>query len=355
MAQQPSAFPQKPAPAAPVKNEPGPPDERFWVRYSPHHELPLSSVSSFSIHVLIIGLLLLCAALPFFGRVVHEVPVGAVRIGGGGGKPAGVEEGTGRGTRPPEEVGETETRTDPNPPAEAASRPDLRRLRSPDFLVQFNEDARRFFNQPNPPPNLGKFASLDESIRKKIRPGPAGDASAGRGGSGSRGGRGDGKGPGEGNESGPGKGSGSLTQREKRMLRWTMIFDTNNGPDYLAQLRGLGAILAVPVNEEKREFKLVKRLTPPAQLEDEDVAKINRIYWVDDKPESVRDLMAALGVKIRPSYFVAFMPLELENKLFEMEKAAATGRTEDDIRETKFKVVRKGDQYVPVFASISFK
>jgi hypothetical protein len=44
--------------------------------------------------------------------------------------------------------------------------------------------------------------------------------------------------------------------------------------------------------------------------------------------------------KVRPRYFVAFMPPELEKKLFEMEKAAAEGRAEDDIRETKFKVVR---------------
>jgi hypothetical protein len=354
MVQQPPAVPQKPAPAASVKQEPVLPDERFWVRYSPHHELPLSSVSSFSIHVLIIGLLLLFAALPFFQRVVHEVPVKAVRFGGGG-QPHVSKEGPGPGTRPPEEVGEPDTQPDPNPPAEASRLPDLERLQSPEFLAPFNKDARRFFNQPNPPPNLGKFAALDEAIRKKIRPGPATGASSGHGGDGSGGGRGNGQGPGEGDDSGPGKGSGTLTQREKRMLRWTMVFDTNNGPDYLAQLRGLGAILAIPVNEEKAEFKLVKQLTPPAQLEDEDVAKIKRIYWVDNKPESVRDLMAALGVKVRPRYFVAFMPLELEKKLFEMEKAAAEGRAEDDIRETKFKVVRKGDQYVPVFASISFK
>jgi hypothetical protein len=349
-----NSAPKKDAPAAPVKKEPGLPDERLWVKYSPHHELPLSSVSSFTAHVLAVGMLVICASCTLFNRNVHEVPVEAVRLdAGGGGRPHGADGATGPGSRPPEEVGETNKKPDPNP--ETEKRPDLERIKSPDFQAQFNDDARRFINQPNPPPNLGKVALLDESVRRKIQPGPATDASKGRGGDGSGGGRGGGKGTGEGDRSGPGKSSGSLTQREKRMLRWTMMFDTDNGRDYLAQLRGLGAILAIPTNEEKREFKLVKKLTPPAHLEEEDITKINRIYWVDETPESVRQLMAALGLKIRPNFFVAFMPEELENKLYQLEKAAAKGRPEDDIRETKFRVKRSGDRFEPVFASIAFK
>jgi hypothetical protein len=194
-------------------------------------------------------------------------------------------------------------------------------------------------------------------VRRKIQPGKPQNAGAGGGGTGSGGGTGDGKGTGEGDGSGPGKGSGTLTQREKRMLRWTMLFSTNNGPDYLAQLRGLDAILAIPVKEtaEGREYKLVRNLNSPAQLLDEDIGKIQRIYWIDDKPGSVRDMMAALGLSIRPSHFVAFMPEKLENKLFELEKAKAGGRSEDQINETKFKILRVGDHYEPVVDRISFK
>src|SRR5690242_2739375 len=32
-----------------------PPDERFWQRYSGHHEFPLSGVGSFVVHGLVIG------------------------------------------------------------------------------------------------------------------------------------------------------------------------------------------------------------------------------------------------------------------------------------------------------------
>ncbi len=366
MAQQQPAVPQQPAaatknsapqkgtaPAAAVKNEPDLPEERFWIRYSPHHELPLSSVSSFGIHVLILGLLLLCASLPFFSRTVHEVPVEAVRFeGGGGGKPHGVEGGTGSGSRPPEEIGaEKNVKAEVNPPTE--HRPDLEHLKAPDIKADIEKDGRRVFNQPNPAPSLSNIADLDKSVRIKF--GPRTDASKGRGGSGSGGGRGDGRGTGEGSGTGPGRGSGNLTQREKRMIRWTMHFDTASAQDYLAQLRGLGAILAVPINEEKREFKVINKLTSPAKLEDVDIDKINRIYWVDERPEHARDIMFALGVKLQPNYFAAFFPLELEGNLLKMEMAHANGRPEDAIEHTHFIVKRDGSRYVPVFQRIEFK
>src|SRR5262245_52595677 len=41
-----------------------PPEERFWQRYSPHYEFPISSVSSLAIHVLI-GLTLFLAVMVF--------------------------------------------------------------------------------------------------------------------------------------------------------------------------------------------------------------------------------------------------------------------------------------------------
>ena len=36
-----------------------PPEEKFWQRYSPHSEAPLSGVTSAVVHVLFVGLLLL--------------------------------------------------------------------------------------------------------------------------------------------------------------------------------------------------------------------------------------------------------------------------------------------------------
>src|SRR5262249_13837392 len=106
---------------------------------------------------------------------------------------------------------------------------------------------------------------------------------------------------------------------------------------------------------EGREYKIVRDLNSPAQLLDEDIGKIQRIYWIDDKPGSVRDMMGALGLAIRPSHFVAFMPEELENKLFELEKARAGGRPEAQINETKSRAVRTGTRCEPRVDRISYK
>ena len=38
-----------------------PPEERFWKRYSPHHEFTLSSASSAVVHLLALGILALGA------------------------------------------------------------------------------------------------------------------------------------------------------------------------------------------------------------------------------------------------------------------------------------------------------
>ncbi len=360
MAQQDTAAPAGTLPPPDTKGL-VPPDEAFWIRYSPNHEFPLSSVSSVAVHILALVLLLIFGwlAANVFEKPIHRPPVEAVRFeGGGGGKKTGVGGGPGVDKAAPQEANaEFDPKANPDNLPEPDRRVNLDRIKAPDFQNRFDPEALRILNQPNPPPNLGKIALLDESVRRKIQPGKPQTAGQGDGGSGRGGGKGDGDGTGTGSGRGPGDGKGTLTQREKRMLRWTMLFTTDNGRDYLAQLRGLKAILAIPVKEtaEGREYKIIHDLNPPAQLVDEDIGKIQRIYWIDDKPGSVRDIMGALGLAIRPTHFVAFMPEELENKLFELEKARAGGRPEDQINETKFKVIRVGDRYEPQVDRISFK
>ncbi len=159
-------------------------------------------------------------------------------------------------------------------------------------------------------------------------------------------------GPSDGKDGKGKQGKGKLAEQRDRMLRWSLIFDTHSGRDYVAQLNGLGAILAVPVgtDEKKPDFKIIRDLSArPAKLLDEDIGKIQRIYWVDDKAQSVGDVMTVLGVKEKPSYFVAFMPEELEEKLFKLEKAYLEkhhkGRTEGDILETRFRIKRSDKKY----------
>jgi hypothetical protein len=129
------------------------------------------------------------------------------------------------------------------------------------------------------------------------------------------------------------------------------MFDTRSGSDYLKQLESLGAILAIPKPENPRDYSIVRDLSKrPAELLNEDLSQIQRIYWIDDKPHSVQGVIQALGLQMTPNHFVAFMPQDLEERLANME-LKFMGRKEDHIVATRFKVIPKrgGGYDVTVF------
>ncbi|HEY7156648.1 MAG TPA: hypothetical protein VH575_21950, partial [Gemmataceae bacterium] len=322
-----------------------PPDERFWQRYSPHGELPLSGAGSLALHLLIIGLMLLSAWLAYavFSHTTRSLPVEAVRLdlGGGGGNPHGLGDGPNRGNQPQEVGGDKTQDGAANPDPVDTDRPKLDVQPATSAPIQFDPVATRLIQQTDTTSSRAMQMLAKAGKRPQLADPPQ-KSGRGKGGTGEGGGSGSGKGTGTGD--GRGEGRGKLTQREKRMLRWSMLFDTRSGRDYLAQLQGLGAILAIP-DANGKNYKIIRDLSArPAKLLDEDISQIQRIYWIDDKPESVRDVMAILGVQLQPSHFVAFMPEELEKKLFDLEKAYLKKhhgkRGEDDIIETRFKITR---------------
>src|SRR5438128_8819669 len=90
-----STAPAAPPPSANPNRLLVPPEEKFWKRYSPHNEAPLSGVSSFAVHVLAIPLLLLVALVVSKVNDDDEkrsLPVDVVRVkfSGGGGSKQGV-------------------------------------------------------------------------------------------------------------------------------------------------------------------------------------------------------------------------------------------------------------------------
>ncbi len=175
-----------------------------------------------------------------------------------------------------------------------------------------------------------------ESLRKELRHRNAGDAGAGAGIGGA---------PAEAVNPPPSK--MNLSPRERRMLRWVIEFDTENGDEYLRQLRGLGAVLAIPKGDKDNEYAMIRDPgARPPKLLDEDLSKIERIYWIDDKPSSVARLVHALGLTKVPGHFVAFLPKEVEEKLFR-EELKYKDRKEDQIFSTRFRVRRENGQYVP--------
>jgi hypothetical protein len=322
---------------APVAARRQPPEEKFWQHYSPHHEFPLSSITSVALHVLAVVL------LAVIGWVLIKLGLGDenkppdvravfVEDAGGGGSKTGVpgSKGAGGNPLPAEDVGPSTEET----PKEDVQLKDVDVGKvDPLKLPEIKDDqGRQIIQRSNEA--IKRLGSVDAEARSKLF-GSVGDK--GQGGSGSGGGRGSGEGEGH----GPGKGSGKLTQRQKRLLRWSMTFNTQNGEDYLNQLRdikpGKGAILAVPAGGGR--YEVIENLTQrPAKGEVKDIGTIKRISWVDDKPESVAGLSRALGIPA-PQYFIAFFPQELETELARLEHDFAN-RNEDDIEETRFIVER---------------
>jgi hypothetical protein len=340
-----------------------PPEERFWKRYSPHGEAPLSWAGSFTLHALVGGTLLLFGV--YLASVLfppnRTLPIEPVRlIAGGGGRPGGVGDapGIGKGSEDTSQAG-TDDETLPGQEDNTPKRPALNKVEADKVTEKFDPDSVRVIQDTS----TGRsYARLQETVRDKLKLADGMTPGKGRGGPGKDGGKGSGKGKGEGPGTGPGKAKVSLTMREKRMLRWHMRFLARNGPEYLAQLRGLGAILAIPVREgPEPEYKIVRDLRPGAQLLDEDISKIQRIYWIDDKPNSVADIMRALGLRLNPSRFVAFMPEKLEESLYKMEKRYAENVlglrpfNEDRIDETNFRVVGTASGYRPELLSVTLR
>jgi hypothetical protein len=323
--------PVKAAAGAAANGKRQPTEESMWLRYSPHHEFPLSSVTSVGLHVLILILLIVGGWVAYklgFGEENKPPDVSAVVLdGGGGGNKHGAEGGVEGGTSAREDVNPTPD-TPPTPPTEGVK----------DLTVPDPSSPVTVREQDN---NSSRTVQADKAIERLNKmAGAVGDK--GRGGTGTGGGRGTGEGTGV----GAGKGNGrALSERERQMLRWVMAFKTQNGEDYLRQLRDLkpgnGAILAVPLADG--QFEIIRDLSKrPAVGQVEDVKQINRIFWIDDKPDSVAVLARTLQIH-QPPYFVAFFPVELEEELKRIEREAGVKKygnkfKVDNIQETKFSV-----------------
>jgi hypothetical protein len=319
------------------------------VRYSPHHEFPLSTVTSVGLHALVIGLLIiggiLIARLNWGGDVApppSNVVAFEDQAGGGGGNPNGVGKGPGDGATGDPEAPDAPLE-DPNEPVVVGQREKLQEAQKE--LLQLDEfkdeEGKRLIEEGGK--EVTKILNLKTDVRKKLNAGLA--AGKGKGGSGSGGGSGTGVGTGTGDKVGPGTGN---ADRAKRPLRWTLIFNTRDGRDYRKQLQAFGAILAIPDPKSADGYLVIRDLENPKPVA-EDIAKIERIYWIDDKPASVRSLSAALDMP-PPAHFIVFFPREFEEKLLKLE-LGYRNKQENEINETRFEVRRSEGTYEPYVIS----
>jgi hypothetical protein len=347
-----------------------PPDEQFWKHYSPHHEAPLSGVTSLAVHLLLIPLLLLAAWVATRLGLQDEnrsAEVDVIRIApnpGGGGSRTGVEGGgpnDGSKEKKEESGGSPDEAKKPPPPM--PDLPDLTPAEKAQIKVDFpnDPDALRVVSGAKVNSSLRDFFSMSKDLRQALR--KATRPAKGKGGTGTGGGEGSGTGKGVGN----GPDSGTLSQREKRQLRWHMSFRTQNGQDYVNQLHALGAYVVLPLSDSPPRFQVIRDLRHPDKGKEDDISALNRMYWTDARPESVAALCQALGIKSGPSRFYAFFPIDLENTLLKREMAYLHGSInrgtldrlaarlkasgveiageEDLIQETRFDVFRSAGGY----------
>ncbi len=324
-------------------------DEPIMVRYSPHHEFPLSTVTSVGLHALVIALLVIAGiviAKLNWGGDQPPLPTDAVALeeGGGGGHPQGFGKGPGDGSLGDPEAPDAPL-PDPDQPFDVAQpREKLQEARKEALqLPEFkDEEGQRLIEEGGQ--QVDKILRLKSDVRKKLNAALAGK---GEGGSGRGGGRGTGTGTGEGGGVGPGKGQAS--DRAKRVLRWTLVFNTRDGNDYRRQLQAFGAIIAIPNPRNPDDYLVIRDLEHPTP-QPEDISKIQRIYWIDDGAASIRSLSSVLGLSPPPPHFVVFFPAEFEEKLLKLE-LAYRGKKENEISETRFDVRRSGGTYEPVVIS----
>jgi hypothetical protein len=316
-----------------------PQDERFWKRYSPHHEFPLSSAASVALHVMAIAVLILGAVLAArwgFGDAEKPIPLSIMDDPGGGGQPDGNPTAAGgEGAVQPKEVASDEPKS--NALAQTPIAPKLAEpTAQPLALPEIQEAQGRFINDSNNA--VQGLKKLDEEVRKKLFSSLA-DASKGKGGTGSGGGKGGGTGTGTGSGTAPGE--GNLSVRQKRVLRWEVNFRVTSPEDHIRQFAALGAILAIP--DPQGRYHVFRDLNHRVGRV-EDLSNINRIWFIDRNPETVAGISSLLRMP-QPPVLIAFFPQELEERMAEMEKQYR-GQREDDIHDKfMFQVVPRGGTY----------
>ena len=75
----------------------------------------------------------------------------------------------------------------------------------------------------------------------------------------------------------------------------------------------------------------------PFKPEVKDLSTIQKIWWIDDNPQSVQGLLAVLGLRLPANRVIAFIPNEVEDELAKAE-LAYRHLDENDIFETTFAI-----------------
>jgi hypothetical protein len=161
--------------------------------------------------------------------------------------------------------------------------------------------------------------------------------------------RGSGK-PGTGGDEGRGTGVGGtgVDSTRARALRWIIKFDTRTGRDYVDQIAGLGGVIFHQMPGDNRRVMIYRNLKQSYTgrvATDADLTEISDwLQFEDIRQTSIEAISEALNIGSPPPVIFVKFPKELEVKLDKLERQFQN-RDPKDIKETVYKVVRRGGEY----------
>ncbi|CAN5619144.1 hypothetical protein BH11PLA2_BH11PLA2_19350 [soil metagenome] len=297
-------------------------EQPFYERYNSRLEMPIS----FCVAVLMpVAMVFLMVLIGYLASIKNHSPVNIMHLDGD--DDAGVgSAGTG-GVDEPLNIGAAPTAADmANLPKEAD-------------IAKVKEEARAAIRIDGATDvdisdaTAAALGTLHEDLRQKINGQKRGSGKGGTGGD-------------EGTGTGPG-GTGHDSTRA-RALRWVIKFDTRSGKDYVDQIGGLGGVIVLQMRDDNKRVYIYKSLNTSLAgkiATDSDLTDIaSWLRFEDVRRNSVEAVAEALSLGYTPPVFFAYFPKSLEEKLDKLERQHAN-KDPKDVKETVFKVVRRGGEY----------
>jgi hypothetical protein len=302
------------------------PEEDFWDKFNARLEFPLSILSSVFFHILMMATIVFVIVRLMPQEDRSPTPVQLIEV-------AGLDEG-GLGSAGSGGFEDPLVRADADP-----DRALVQSLPEPNQLPEIREEIRqtiRYLDEQGQLPisaaNAAAYASLEESIRKKLL--------------GARVGSGAGPGSGYDGSSGKGPGGSGADSTLGRNLRWVLRFRVSSGRDYIEQLRAMQAKVLVPIpgSDKCVFFPDLQDLSRHRIATDEDLKTLaQQIKFCDSRREAVLQVAGTLGLDFKPNAFWAFFPKGLEEELARLERNYRNRRPED-IEETIFRVTFRANK-----------
>jgi hypothetical protein len=326
--------------------------QQFWWRYSPHGELPMSSVASWILHGLV-WLLAWFAAMNFVAHSAGPPRVDVVSLGTGDGigrGPAGGGDG-----QPPGEPGDIVASIEVD-----RLSPEADAVESPDDKIELPALPKTDAQRTRLKPSLEADGTSERQMRETesairelsdvLRRTLEANQNRGSGQGGSGGGSGTGKGLGLGSGLGPGTGRGTLDANSTpgRQARWIISYPTLPQSEYERMLDSFRIELAYLTLDQKT-MQYLSNMSNVGKKRTGDAANEDRMfwYWISQNPLAQLDGSILRRHGLEPtSEVVHLYSKDLEQKLAEMEREFLRRQFKtadvDRITTTNFKIIPGG-------------